>query len=84
MIVGVGVGDALDAFGLAVGVAVGVGDGVSVRDGVDHSISSSSEFADCATVAERVDVPIDVLVVAEDVADVIDVELEAAVAVGLG
>jgi len=84
MIVGVGVGDALDAFGLAVGVAVGVGDGVPVRDGVDHSMPSSSDVPDSITVADRVDVPVDKVVVAEDVADVIDVELELTVAVGLG
>jgi hypothetical protein len=84
MIVGVGVGDAPDAFGLAVGVAVGVGDGVPLREGVDHSMSSSPAVPFSITLVDRVEVPTDSVVIAEDVADVIDVELELTVAVGLG
>jgi aromatic ring hydroxylase len=84
MIVGVGVGLALGAFAEAVGVAVGVGVGVPLRDGVDHSMSSSSDIPDSIALMDRVDVPVDNVVVADDVADVIDVELELTVPVGLG
>ena len=59
IIVGVGVGDAPDAVGLAVGAAVGVGEGVPLRDGVDHSMLSSFDVPDSITVTDRVDVPTD-------------------------
>jgi hypothetical protein len=76
MIVGVGVG--LARLGAAVGVAVGVG--VEDGDGVDHSISSSSDFSASIMDVDRVDVPTDNVVVPNDVELVADV----AVAVGVG
>jgi hypothetical protein len=62
-IVDAGVGVGPDAVGVA--VCVGVAVGVVLRDGFDHSISSSSETIDSSTVAERVVVDV-----------VFDVELE--------
>ena len=78
MIVGVGVGVAVD--GVAVGVGVAVGLILCFRDGVDHSISSS----DSITLTDRVVVPADKFVVADDADDVIGAEVEDTVAVGLG
>ena len=77
MTVGVGVGLAAEAIGVAVGVTVGVGVGERFRDGVDHSISSS----DSITLIDLADVPTADCVVVDDV---IDVEVEVTVAVGLG
>ena len=56
-------------------IGVGVGVGVGVRDGVDHSISSSSKTMDLLTVPERV--VVDVLAGIE-VVNADDVELEEA------
>ena len=84
MIVGVGVGVPLDAVGVAVGVGVTVGDGLCLRVGVDHSISSSSDIPDAIAVVECVVVPVLNVAADDDVDDVIDVEVELTVAVGLG
>ena len=76
---GVGVGLARCGATVAVAVRVGVAVGFFL-DGVDHSISSS----DSVTLTDRVVVPVDKFVVADDADDVIGAEVEDTVAVGLG
>lgn len=79
--VAVGVDVAREARDLGVGVGVAVG--VGVRDGVDHSISSSSETMDLFTVPERV--VVDALTDVEVVnADDVELEADATVLVGVG